>query len=50
MVRRVQLVAEWLASEEEGDHYLEDLDGGRLPDLATSPMISTWGRNPEGAL
>jgi hypothetical protein len=43
---RGRLVAAGLASEEEIDQHLDNLATGRLPDLATSPMITAWGRRP----
>jgi SAM-dependent methyltransferase len=42
---RDRLVAEGLATDEEIDRHLADVEAGRL-DLATSPMISAWGRRP----
>ncbi len=46
-VRHVRdgLVAAQLATDEEVDRHLANVDAGRL-DLATSPMISAWGRRP----
>ena len=46
-VRQVRddLVAEDLATDEEIERHLADVEAGRL-DLATSPMISAWGRRP----
>jgi SAM-dependent methyltransferase len=44
-----ELVAGGLATEDEIDTHLQAVAAGRL-DLATSPMISAWGRRPsEGA-
>ncbi|MBB5792460.1 SAM-dependent methyltransferase [Streptomyces caelestis] len=42
---RDQLVAEGLATAEEIERHLANVEAGRL-DLATSPMISAWGRRP----
>ena len=42
---RDRLVAEGLAPEAEIDRHLANIASGRL-DLATSPMISAWGRKP----
>jgi SAM-dependent methyltransferase len=42
---RERLIEAELATTEEIDHYLEILASGDL-DLATSPMISSWGRRP----
>jgi hypothetical protein len=42
---RERLVAAGAASDEEIDHHLAAVATGRL-DLATSPMISAWGRRP----
>ncbi|WP_158893507.1 methyltransferase domain-containing protein [Amycolatopsis anabasis] len=46
-VRQVRdgLVAAGLATDEEIDRHLANVGSGRL-DLATSPMISAWGRRP----
>ncbi|MFJ5726502.1 methyltransferase domain-containing protein [Streptomyces paradoxus] len=44
---RDQLVAADLATDEEIDEHLAAVEAGRL-DLATSPMISAWGRRPAG--
>ncbi|QIQ03463.1 class I SAM-dependent methyltransferase [Streptomyces liangshanensis] len=40
---RPRLVAEGLATDEEIDHHLTHVATGTL-DLATAPLISTWGR------
>ena len=40
-------MAAGLATDEEIDRHLAGVDAGRL-DLATSPMISAWGRTPAG--
>jgi SAM-dependent methyltransferase len=42
---RDKLVAEGLATDEEIERHLATIAAGRL-DLATSPMISAWGRRP----
>jgi ubiquinone/menaquinone biosynthesis C-methylase UbiE len=42
---RGRLVAGGLASEEEVERHLANIDAGGL-DFATSPMISAWGRRP----
>jgi SAM-dependent methyltransferase len=44
---RDKLVAEGLATNEEVERHLANIAAGRL-DLATSPMISAWGRRPTG--
>jgi hypothetical protein len=44
---RHRLVAEGIASAAEIDEHLSNVASGRL-DLATSPMISAWGRKPPG--
>lgn len=44
---RDRLVAAGLATEPDIDRHLANIDSGRL-DLATSPMISAWGRRPVG--
>ncbi|GGO53469.1 methyltransferase [Streptomyces daqingensis] len=44
---RDRLVAAGLATDEEIDRHLASVEAGRL-DLATSPMISAWGRRPPG--
>ncbi|MEV0051285.1 methyltransferase domain-containing protein [Saccharopolyspora shandongensis] len=41
-----RLIAAGLATREEIDEHLANLAAGRLPDLATSPLISAWGRRP----
>ncbi|MGY0062912.1 methyltransferase domain-containing protein [Streptomyces sp. LZ34] len=43
---RDKLVAAGLATDEEIDRHLANVAAGGL-DLATSPMISAWGRRPE---
>ncbi|MFG3258727.1 methyltransferase domain-containing protein [Streptomyces sp. NPDC048172] len=44
---RDKLVAAGLATDEEIDRHLANVATGGL-DLATSPMISAWGRSPAG--
>ncbi|SDX15963.1 hypothetical protein SAMN05216215_100826 [Saccharopolyspora shandongensis] len=41
-----RLIAAGLATREEIDEHLANLAAGRRPDLATSPLISAWGRRP----
>jgi SAM-dependent methyltransferase len=43
---RDRLVAAGIASDAEIDRHLENVATGRVPDLATSPMVSAWGRKP----
>lgn len=45
---RDRLVAAGLATDEEIERHLSHVAAGRL-DLATSPMISAWGRRPDPA-
>ncbi|MFG2502170.1 methyltransferase domain-containing protein [Streptomyces sp. NPDC048441] len=42
---RDRLVAAGLATDEDIDRHLANVTSGRL-DLATSPMVSAWGRRP----
>jgi SAM-dependent methyltransferase len=42
---RGQLVEHGLATDAELDQHLRNVDSGRL-DLATSPLVSAWGRRP----
>ncbi|MGH9062602.1 MAG: methyltransferase domain-containing protein [Acidimicrobiales bacterium] len=42
---RDRLVSEGIATDEEIERHLRSVTAGRL-DLATSPMISAWGRKP----
>jgi len=42
---RGRLVAAGLATDDEIDEHLSNVRGGRL-DLATSPLVSAWGRRP----
>jgi SAM-dependent methyltransferase len=46
---RDRLVAAGLATDREVDQHLDNVAAGRL-DLATSPMISAWGRKVGGAV
>jgi hypothetical protein len=41
---RDRLIGGRIATAAEIDRHLDNIDAGRLPDLATSPMISAWGR------
>ncbi len=43
---RDRLISGGIATDAEIDRHLDNIDSGRLPDLATSPMISAWGRRP----
>ena len=43
---RDRLVAAGIASDAEIDRHLDDVAAGIVPDLATSPMVSAWGRRP----
>jgi SAM-dependent methyltransferase len=43
---RDRLVAGGIASDDEIDRHLENVAAGRVPDLATSPMVTAWGRKP----
>ena len=43
---RDRLVSGGIADDAEIDRHLENVAAGRVPDLATSPMISAWGRTP----
>jgi hypothetical protein len=43
---RHRLVAAGIATDRDVDRHLDNLDAGRLPDLATSPLVSAWGRTP----
>ena len=44
---RDRLVAAGLATDEEVDRHLADLDAAPM-DLATAPLVSAWGRKPDG--
>lgn len=41
---RDRLIDGGVATSAEIDEHLQNLAAGRVPDLATSPMITTWGR------
>jgi SAM-dependent methyltransferase len=41
---RDRLIGTGVASEAEIDEHLDNIAAGRVPDLATSPMITAWGR------
>ncbi|TCK27519.1 methyltransferase domain-containing protein [Pseudonocardia endophytica] len=41
---RGRLVGGGIATDAEVDDHLANVAAGRLPDLATSPMITAWGR------
>ena len=43
---RDRLIGGGIATAAEIDQHLDNIDSGRVPDLATSPMISAWGRTP----
>lgn len=43
---RDRLVAAGLATDAEVDQHLDNCAAGRVPDLATSPLVSAWGRRP----
>jgi SAM-dependent methyltransferase len=43
---RDRLIGAGIATAAEIDQHLENIADGRLPDLATSPMVSAWGRKP----
>lgn len=43
---RDRLVVAGLATDDEVDRHLGHLDAGLVPDLATSPMVTAWGRRP----
>jgi SAM-dependent methyltransferase len=43
---RDRLLAAGLATDGEIEQHLDNLSTGRLPDLATSPMVTAWGRKP----
>jgi hypothetical protein len=42
---RHRLVAAGIATDADIDQHLANLDAGLLPDLATSPLVSAWGRS-----
>ena len=41
-----RLIGAGIATAAEVDQHLDNIAAGRLPDLATSPMVSAWGRKP----
>ena len=43
---RGRLIGAGIATSAEIDQHLDNIATGRVPDLATSPMISAWGRKP----
>jgi hypothetical protein len=43
---RDRLISAEIATVAEIDQHLENVATGQVPDLATSPMISSWGRKP----
>jgi SAM-dependent methyltransferase len=43
---RDRLVHAGVATTDDVEQHLDNLAAGRVPDLATSPMISAWGRRP----
>jgi ubiquinone/menaquinone biosynthesis C-methylase UbiE len=43
---RDRLIGAGIATAAEIDQHLDNVATGRVPDLATSPMISAWGRKP----
>ena len=43
---RERLISAGIATAAEIDQHLDNVATGRVPDLATSPMISAWGRKP----
>ncbi len=43
---RGRLISGGIATAAEIDRHLDNVDSGRIPDLATSPMITAWGRTP----
>jgi hypothetical protein len=43
---RQRLIATELATEDEIEQHLSNVATGQL-DLATSPMVSAWGRKPD---
>jgi SAM-dependent methyltransferase len=43
---RDRLVAAGLATDAEIDRHRDDVAAGLVPDLATSPMVTAWGRKP----
>lgn len=47
---RERLIDAGIATAAEIDEHIANIDTGRVPDLATSPMISAWGRRPDVSL
>ena len=45
---RDRLIDGGIATAAEIDQHLDNIAAGRLPELATSPLVSAWGRKPEG--
>jgi SAM-dependent methyltransferase len=43
---RDRLVDAGLATAAEVDEHLDNIAAGRVPDLATAPLVSAWGRRP----
>lgn len=43
---RDRLIDAGIATPNDIDQHLDNLAAGRLPDLATAPMISAWARKP----
>jgi hypothetical protein len=43
---RDRLISADIATAAEIDQHLDNIDTGQVSDLATSPMISAWGRKP----
>ena len=41
---RTRLIDGGIATAAEIDQHLDDVAAGRVPDLATSPMVTAWGR------
>jgi SAM-dependent methyltransferase len=43
---RDRLIGAGIATAADIDQHLDNLAAGRVPDLATAPMVSAWGRKP----
>lgn len=43
---RERLIDGGIATSAEVDQHLDNIAAGRLPELATSPLVSAWGRKP----
>jgi SAM-dependent methyltransferase len=43
---RERLISAGIATAAEIEQHLDNIATGQVPDLATSPMISAWGRKP----